>query len=405
MLKVEWLIDNIMDKKAKNSNIKRRDFFKLLTMSGFGVAVSPVLHNKVFAQTSEKPAKPLTNISDALQIPRNQNSLPGKYPAKVIKTIHEGSHIDGKIVENAAFEMLEKSMLSLTGAANIGEAWLQFVGKNERIGLKVNPIGGTLLSTSHAVVKAVIVQLESAGVPRSNITIWDRREFQLHEAGFTEENYPGIRIVGTECKGKDGEWYGADGKLLGESRIDRDWFYWADVEGEYDEYTMPYMVNGGKHSYFSKILTQELDKVINIPILKNAGSSITLCMKNLGYGVISNTGRLHNQLWGDTSAQVCAFPPIRDKVVLNIADGIVGCFQGGPGANPQFIIPYKTLLVGTDPVAVDRIGYDIVIKKRIEMGVQEAETERGKEFMVMAAGYGLGEANIDKIDLTTLNIS
>ncbi len=394
-----------MEKKGTKANLKRRDFFKLLTLSGVGAAVSPMLSSKVFAQDSEKPPKPSTNINEALNAPRNQNSFPGKFPGKVVKAIHDGSYVDGKIVDEVTFDMLAKSMVSLTGAATISEAWLQFVSPTERIGLKINPIGGTLLSTSHAVVKAVISQLESAGVPRSNITIWDRREFQLHEAGFTEENYPGIRIVGTECKGKDGEWYGSDGKLLSESRIDMDWYFWADVEGEYDEYTMPYMVNGGKHSYFSKILTQELDKVINIPILKNAGSSITLCMKNLGYGVISNTGRLHNQLWGDTSAQVCAFPPVRDKVVLNIADGIVGCFQGGPGANPQFIIPYKTMLVGTDPVAVDRIGYDVVIKKRIEMGVQEADTERGKEFMVMAAGYGLGEADIEKIDLTTLNLA
>jgi uncharacterized protein (DUF362 family) len=165
------------------------------------------------------------------------------------------------------------------------------------------------------------------------------------------------------------------------------------------------MVNGGKHSYFTNILTKELDKVINIPILKNAGASVTLCLKNLGYGVITNTGRLHAQLWGETSAQVCAFPPVRDKVVLNIVDGIVGCYNGGPGANPQFIIPYKTVLAGTDPVAVDRIGYDIVIKKRIEMGIQEEDTDRGKEYIKMAAGYGLGEADLDKIDLQTFDLS
>ncbi|PKP36378.1 MAG: hypothetical protein CVT98_08090, partial [Bacteroidetes bacterium HGW-Bacteroidetes-15] len=235
--------------------------------------------------------------------------------------------------------------------------------------------------------------------------IWDRREFQLHEAGFTEERYPGIRIVGTECKDVQGSFYGPDGKLYSESRIDKDWVYTADVEMDYDEYTMPYMVNSGKNSYFTKILTQELDKVINIPILKNAGASITLCLKNLGYGVITNTSRLHAKLWAETSAQVCAFPPVRDKVVLNIADGIVGCYQGGPGANPQFILPYNTILLGTDPVAVDRIGYDIVIKKRIEMGVQEEDTDRGKVFMNLANQYELGENDIDKIDLQTINIT
>ena len=118
--------------------------------------------------------------------------------------------------------------------------------------------------------------------------------------------------------------------------IDREWYYWADVEGDYDEYTIPYMVNGGEYSYYSKIVTQEVDKIINIPILKNAGATVTNAMKNLAYGVISNTGRLHAKLWAETCAEVCAFAPVRDKVVLNITDGLKGCFNGGPGANPQF---------------------------------------------------------------------
>ena len=78
--------------------------------------------------------------------------------------------------------------------------------------------------------------------------------------------------------------------------IDKEWYYWADCEQEYDAYTLPYMVNSGKYSYFSKICTQEVDKIINVPILKNAGPTVTLCMKNLAYGAITNTGRLHKTL-------------------------------------------------------------------------------------------------------------
>ena len=388
-----------------NKKLGRRDFFKLLTLGGIGAAVMPNMIGKAFAQDPAKPAKPSTNIKDALAYERTATSLPGKYPAKVVRVNHASSFVDNKIVATAAYQMVSEGLLALTGAATLKEAWLQFVKPGERIGLKLNPIGGTLLSTSHEVVSAVIAQLEEAGINRSNITIWDRREFQLHEAGFTPDRYPGIRIVGVECKDAQGSFYGADGKLLSESRVDKDWSYWADVDGEYDEYTMPYMVNGGKHSYFSKILTQELDKVINIPILKNAGATVTLCLKNLGFGCITNTARLHQQLWVETCAEVCAFPPIRDKVVLNIADGIIGCYNGGPGANPQFIVPYNTVLVGTDPVAVDRVGYDIVIAKRIEMKVQEEDTEKGKSAMRLASSLGLGESEIGKIDVKNVNLA
>jgi uncharacterized protein (DUF362 family) len=391
--------------KTDRSGIGRRDFFRTITFGGLGAAIIPGFTKRSLAQSIHESEKPTTNIADALKYPRTSESLPGKYPGKVIQLIDDDSYKDDAINQKAVFDMLAKGMLSLTGAATLNEAWLQLVKPGERIGLKVNPIAGQLLSTSHELVASIISQLEDAGISRSSITIWDRREFQLHEAGFTEDRYPGIRIVGTECKDANGSFYGSDGKLLSESRIDTNWYYWADVEMEYDEYTLPYMVNSGKHSYFTKILTQEIDKVINIPILKNAGSSITLCLKNLGYGVITNTSRLHAKLWGETSAQVCAFPPVRDKVVLNIVDGIVGCYQGGPAANPQFIIPFKTMLLGTDPVAVDRIGYDIVINKRIEMGVQESDTDRGKEFMLLASNYQLGESDIEKIDLQTINLS
>jgi len=167
---------------------------------------------------------------------------------------------------------------------------------------------------------------------------------------------------------------------------------------------MPYMVNGGKNSYFTKICTQQVDKIINVPILKNAGATATLCLKNLAYGSISNTGRLHQKLWSETCAQVCAFPPIRDKVVLNVVDGLIGCYNGGPGANPQFICNYNTLMVGSDPVAIDRIGHDIVVNKRIEEGVQEEDNPRYRKYIVMAQDLQLGVGDIEKINLKTITI-
>ncbi|MBE0662911.1 MAG: DUF362 domain-containing protein [Bacteroidales bacterium] len=387
-----------MSKKHNPTGLDRRNFFKLAAAGSLGalMAPSPLKNVLAQAQANEKPA---TNIAEALKFPKTENSMPGRFPGRVVQVLNEKSVVNEKPVKSVVYEMLSESMLQLTGAATLAEAWVMFVQPHEKIGLKLNPIGGKLLSTSHEVVESVIEQMLEAGIPKENIVLWDRREFQLHEAGFTPEAYPGIAITGTEKKDADGSYYNKEGKLYSEEMIDRDWYYFAEVEGEYDDYTLPYMVNGGKYSYFTKICTQELDKIINIPILKNAGASITLCLKNLGYGVITNTGRLHAQLWGETSAEVCCFPPVRDKVVLNIVDGLRGCYQGGPGANPQFICNYNTLLVGTDPVAVDRIGYGIVLQKRIEEGIQQEDTPRGRAFMEYAAELGLGEANQENIEL------
>ena len=382
--------------------MKRRFFFKSLAASGLGMAV---MHGaKAALIPSPQAGKPETNISEAIAIPRNKNSMPGKYPGKVVRANHDKSIVDGQPSEQVAYDMLKACMLNLTGETDLAKAWLQFVGPDDVIGLKVNPVAGRLLTTSHAVTKSVIKQLEEAGIPRKNLVIWDRREMQLHETGYTEENYPGIRIMGTECEDAEGGYFNKDGKLYSEERVDKNHYFYADIEGEYDAYTMPFMVNGGKYSYFAKICTETVDKIINLPILKNAGSQVTLCMKNLSFGSISNTGRLH-QLWDETCAYVCAFPPLRDKLVLNIVDGLKGCFEGGPAANPQFICQYNTIMAGTDPVAVDRIGHDIVIAKRIEEGIQTEDKPDALGFMNMAQDLGLGIADKNKIDLTELNLS
>ena len=377
----------------------RRTFFKSLSAGSLGLLVPSVVKAAQPVFSLFRDDAPATNIADARAIPRTQNSMPGKYPAKVVKAFRKDSVADGKPNPEVAYEMLKSSMLRLTGAANIKDAWRQFVDTNDVIGLKVNPVAEKLLTTSHAVTQAVVRQLEEAGISRANMVIWDRREMQLHETGYTAENYPGIRITGTECADADGGFYTPEGKLYSEDRIDKNHFFYADVEGEYDKDTIPFMVNGGKYSYFSKICTQQITKIINLPILKNAGTSVTLCMKNLAFGAISNTGRLHEKLWMETCAYVCAFPPLRDKVVLNIVDGLIGCFDGGPAANPQFICEYNTILVGTDPVAVDRIGYEIVIAKRIEEGRQTEERAGATKFMELAQELQLGVADRNKIEL------
>lgn len=392
-----------MDKKNK-LRTGRRDFLKLVSVGGAGLLTSNVFKVNAGALSADDE-KPATNVADALKYPRNENSMPGKFPASVVQLSDENVVKDAIISQDITSRMLEEAMLRLTSENSIERAWKHFVSRKDLVGLKVNPVAGKDLSTSIEVTKAVITQLLNAGIPKKNIIIFDRREFELYDAGFNAENFPGIRITGTECKDEKGSFYDKEGILYSEARIDKNWYYWADVEESYDAETLPYMINQGKHSYFCKLVTSELDKIINIPILKNAGSSVTLALKNLAYGVISNTGRLHKQLWSETCAEVCAFPPVRDKVVLNIVDGIKGCFNGGPGANPQFFCNYNTLLVATDPVAIDRVGYEIVLKKRFAEGVQKQESPKGRKFLTLAHNLQLGEDELEKINWQKLELA
>jgi hypothetical protein len=387
----------------KDRSINRRKFFTIIGAGGAALAAKPSLN--MASENPQTQDKPATNISDALKNPRNSASMPGKYPGRVILVKNTNAVVNNEPVEAVAYLMLQKSMLELTGQSSIKKAWRIFVSPGEKIGLKVTPIAGKLLSTSHAVVRSVVKQLTESGIDKKDIIIWDRRDMELKDSGFNQDNYPGITIKGTELMDEKGSFTDSEGILYGERNIDKEWYYWADVDGEYDAETMPYMINGGKFSYFTKIITREVDKIINIPILKNAGGSVTNAMKNLAFGSVSNTGRLHAKLWNDTCAEVCAFAPLRDKVVLNICDGLRGCFNGGPGANPQFICNYYTMLVSSDPVAMDRIAYDIIAEKRMAEGVQKAPAPESLTFLAMATALGLGVSDKNKISLKEFTLT
>jgi len=63
------------------------------------------------------------------------------------------------------------------------------------------------------------------------------------------------------------------------------------------------------------------------------------------------------------------------------------------------------VLIGTDPVAVDRIGYEIITKKRIDEKIQKEENPRGRIFMELARDLKLGVADLDKIQLQKIELN
>jgi uncharacterized protein (DUF362 family) len=397
------------EKDAQPTDLfSRRKFFRYSAMSVAGLALASRLSSQEKAADEKpKPAPPVeikTNIDEVRTIPKVAGSMPGKYPGRVVKVDTGTALVAGKVTGSRVKAAVNRGMSELTGEKDVRVAWRQFVSPSDIVGIKVNPIGGKILSTKPEVVDAIIEGLLAAGVAKANIVIWDRRHFQLADAGFTPERFPGIRILGTETKGPNGDFWDEKGELWSKDNIDREALpYVADSEMKYDRDTMPYMINEGKHSYFTRLVTSVCTKIINIPILKNAGQTATCCLKNLSYGSLSNTGRLH-ALWMKSVAEPCAFPCLRDKVVLNIADGLQSCYDGGPGANPKFVWDANIMLFGTDPVAVDAVAHDFIVKERMARGVQQLESKKQSEFLGIAEGLGLGVADRGKIKVADVGV-
>ena len=162
------------------------------------------------------------------------------------------------------------------------------------------------------------------------------------------------------------------------------------MEGPKDEPYLNQHVFNGKYSYFGKLLTRKLTKIINVPVFKNTGNAVSMATKNIGYGAVCNTNRLHQPLFLDVCVEVPAFPAVRDKLVLNVTDGIKAQYEGGPGPEAKFIYDYGTLFFGTDPFALDLVCHTLIVEKRKAMGVKVNEHPRFTEYFRYAQKLGLG---------------
>jgi Domain of unknown function (DUF362) len=346
-----------------------------------------------------------TNIEEIRKIPRTPLSMPGRYPGRVIKVLTGDAAAGGKIDPAKTRRSLDRGLMELTGRATARDAWREFVSPEDRVGIKVNPIAPRL-PTSFELTRAVIDGLRDAGVPLANIAVWDRRQVDLEKAGYDIfSRDPGVDVVSTEIKGPNGDFYDAQGELWSLANVDRETpAYFADIEGSYDRENLPYMVNGGKWSYFSKLVTRRFTKIINLPILKTCQPvGISFAMKNLAYGSLSNTSRLHT-VGVNAIGEACAFPCLRDKAVLQIGDALRASYHGGLGGSPKYTWDANLLFIGTDPVAVDLATLDFITGVRIARGVQSIEDPKNRVYLDIAAGLGLGVADRSKLDLREVSV-
>ncbi|MGH9801477.1 MAG: DUF362 domain-containing protein, partial [Blastocatellia bacterium] len=122
-------------------------------------------------------------------------------------------------------------------------------------------------------------------------------------------------------------------------------------------------------SNMMRLVSQRLTKIINIPNMKDHGATgITGCLKNIAYGSFSNVARTHQHGVSHTYSFVptlASVEPLRSKVVLNIMDGIRGCWHGGPFARTRRFVFYpRQIWFGTDPVAQDKLLVNVIDNER-----------------------------------------
>lgn len=331
--------------------------------------------------------------------------MPGRYPGRVVQTTHAGAIVNRRVSQPAVRTMLDRGMTGLTGASDPREAWTAFIEPADVVALKVNPSGQPMTITSLALVREVIRSLNAVGVPNRQIIVYDRNSNQLEVIGYHNLLPPGVRVVGL-----DQRWVVEGG---GRAGYDPEVFVEMNCFGERET-----------RSYLASIVTSDATKIINLPVLKEHNASgVTGCLKNLAYGSFNNVARTHvfpKTYTDPVIAVMCSAAPLRSKSVLHIMDGLRAVYHAGPFAwNPDFVWEAKTLLFGTDPVAMDRVELEIVEAKRRALGVpslfdrnpenlakpgEQEKTAHKNNFyrepahIQTASDLGLGRWALDQID-------
>jgi len=302
-----------------------------------------------------------------------RSDLPGRHPGRVVEVRHPGSVKDGVPDAEAVRTMVKAGMTALTKIDEPVEAWRSMFERGDVVGIKVNPVGWPHAISNYATVHALVEGLEAAGVRRGDVVVFDRYKDQFLQAGY-EKNLP---------DGCRWDWAvdSYDEAQLDVARYDPDVFVSLDIvharPGVHDPKD-----DRTRRSHLAKVVTRRVNKLICIPVLKDHGSGgVTLALKNMSHGLVNNVSRSHGTADTNTCNQfipaVVAHPEIRKKAVLQVLDGLNAVFQGGPGSKKEYVWPYQALFFATDPVAMDRIGWEAVDGKRVKEGLPPvAETGR-----------------------------
>jgi uncharacterized protein (DUF362 family) len=338
-------------------------------------------------------------------------SMPGLFPGRVARVEHDGSIVSGAYQQEPVRDMMRRGMQELTGAPDWVQAWRMFVEPGDVVGIKLNPVSRPYVISAPEVVREIVAGLEAAGVPRKNIVAYDRYKPEFYDAGFDKWLPEGVRIA-----------WAADYQDRTQQRMEGyDPDHYMDMQLTLPGFDLSN--ERARRSYAARYITQDVNKMVNLCLLKHHQSAgITFALKNMSHGLVNNVNRSHSSAMlnacGTFIPTSVSIPVIRHKCILHIGDAIQALAHGGPVMNPsraKYIWHHKTMFFSTDPVAMDRIGWDELDAQRVKMGMKplaEAPMDEDSRFVrmqpehvIIAGALGLGESDRKKIDLRSVKLA
>jgi uncharacterized protein (DUF362 family) len=324
-----------------------------------------------------------------------QAQRPASTPSVVFAARDQDAINNYRVNDRVVRAMVDRLVIAVTGQSDVAKAWSSLVGPDDKIGIKISAAGGELFTTHHEIVNAIVDGLVAAGHPRSKVIVWDKSLDGVKEAGYSPgaDGYQ-LRAIPP----RDG--YDAKAiftaPLLGR-------LIWGDLDYKADPgKTVPLsdMENTSNVSHFSRILANDVTKIINVPIMSNTEmNGIAGCLFNVTIPNVDNWRRFsQGSGFGAASiAEMYANPIVGSKVVLNMMDGLVAQYAGGPDSQPHYSVHHATLYASKDPVAIDAIA----LKKLEQWRTHSSLPSFGQmaAYVKAASDMGLGNAAPERIEI------
>jgi uncharacterized protein (DUF362 family) len=273
----------------------------------------------------------------------------------------------------AAKTMVEKAVTALANESDPGRAWAKFVQKEDKVGIKINCLGGRMSSTTIEIVNPIVEGVRAAGVPDENIIIFDQFGGNMRGARYLWQDKPGrLRVLNHPVLGYEKSWTKAPG---GKGKL-------------------------------SKVLTWST-AIINVPVIKDhdiAGAGITCAIKNMVCGCVERPSLMHREI-ATALPHFYAREEIRSRVRLTIVDGSFCLYDGGPKHNHTAHATHDSVYAGTDPVAIDTIALEVIERFRKENGLRSLDAvRRPATYLKTAQEIGLGITDREKILLDKIEL-
>jgi hypothetical protein len=295
--------------------------------------------------------------------------------------------------------MVNRLVLAVTAQPDLARAWGSLVSPNDKIGIKICAAGGELFTTHRDVVNAIVDGLVTAGHPRGSIIVWDRSLGGIKEAGYN----PGAE--GYQLKSippRDGY----DPKVIFTAPL-TGLLIWGDLDfqggrgpvrpGSDQEET-------SDQSHLSRILSSEVTKIINVPVMSDSATNgVAGCLYNVTIPNIDNWRRFaQGSGYGRAViAELYNHPSIGKKVVLNIMDGLIAQYAGGPQSQPNYAVHHATLLASKDPVAIDVLALRQIEQWRANVRLPSI-APLGTH-VLYAGQLGIGCADLNRVEIRNVN--